>query len=143
MRKLFLFAILAIATSSCSTLKNTATTHDFNMNAPYTVPVIADLEISENRILHAYIPPKNVRRGGTQNTINTAVREALATNGNADVLVGLETQVRFNAMKKIKSVVVTGYPAKYKNFRQLDEEVWYSTPYFHVQHDNCNASKRR
>ncbi len=113
------------------------------MNAPYTVPVIADLEISENRILHVYIPSNNVRRGGTQNVINTAIREALATNGNADVLVGLETQVRFNVIKKIKSVVVTGYPAKYKNFRQLDEEVWYSTPYFHVQYDNCNASKRR
>lgn len=143
MKKIFLLAILAVAASSCSTLKNTATTHDFNTNAPYTVPVIADLEISENRVMYAYIPPKSVRNGGTQNAINSAIREALVTNGNADVLVGLETQVRFSATKKIKSVVVTGYPAKYKNFRQLDEEVWYSTPYFHVQYDNCDAPKRR
>lgn len=143
MKRFLLFAILAVAASSCSTLKNTATTHDFNTNAPYTVPVIADLEVSGNRIMYAYVPPKSVRNGGTQNAINTAIREALVTNGNADVLVGLETQVRFNALKKIKSVVVTGYPAKYKNFRQLDEEIWYNTPYFHVQYDNCNASKCR
>ena len=57
------------------------------------------------------------------NVINTAVREALLANGNADVLVALETQVKYDAAGEIESVTVTGYPATYTNFRSPSDEV--------------------
>ena len=133
MKKLFILVIAVIAFVSCRTVKNTSTYRAFSVNTPYAVPVVADLDISAAKITYAYVPPKTVRNGGDNNVLNTAVREALLANGNADVLVGLETQIKYNSSKKILSVVITGYPAKYKNFRNIDEQVWYSTPYFQNQ----------
>lgn len=130
MKKLFLLVVVAISIASCGTLKNSATYRNFSVNAPFAVPVIADLSISESRVTHSYIPPKAVKNGGEVNVINTAVREALQINGNADVMVGLETQVKYNVRKKLVSVVISGYPAKYKNFRNIDENIWHSNPYF-------------
>ncbi|MBR2429185.1 MAG: hypothetical protein IKB15_04315 [Alistipes sp.] len=130
MKRLILLAAIAVGITSCGTLKNSATHRDFNVNTPYAVPIIADLEVSDTKIKHVYIPTKDVKNGGTDNVINTAVREALTLNGNADVLVGLETQIQFNSSRKVKSIVITGYPAKYKNFRNLDEEEWYNNEYF-------------
>lgn len=133
MKKLFVLVVATIALASCSTVKNSSTYRPFSVNTPYAVPVIADLEISATKITYAYVPPKTVRRGGENNIMNTAVREALSTNGDADVLVGLETQIKYGALKQVVSVVITGYPAKYKNFRNIDENVWYTTPYFQTQ----------
>ena len=51
---------------------------------------------------------------------NTAVKELLMKSGNADVLVAPEfTFVKRRGLfgSKFKSVEVSGYPAKYKNFR--------------------------
>lgn len=133
MKRVILFAIAAITLASCSTLKNTATHRDFSVATPYAVPIVADLDVSETRIMYAYVPPKSVRNGGADNVLNTAVREALTVNGNADVLVGLETQINYNAFHKITSIVITGYPAKYKNFRNLDENVWHGNEYFQAK----------
>ena len=60
------------------------------------------------------------RRGGKKNLQNTAVKELLMKSGNADVLVAPEfTFVKRRGLfsSKYKSVEVSGYPAKYKNFR--------------------------
>lgn len=54
--------------------------------------------------------------------VNSAVREALASNGDADVLVGLETQVKYNAAGNPESITVSGYPAKYVNFRNPSDD---------------------
>lgn len=133
MKKLLLLLAVAIAATSCSTLVNTSTHKEFNVNTPYAVPIVADLDISKTKVMYTYIPPKSIKRGGHRNVINTAVREALVVNGNADVMVGLETQINYNAFRMIKSIVITGYPAKYKNFRNLNENVWYETPYFQTE----------
>lgn len=133
MKKLLLLLAVAIAATSCSTLVNTSTHKEFNVNTPYAVPIVADLDISKTKVMYTYIPPKSIKRGGQRNVINTAVREALVVNGNADVMVGLETQINYNAFRMIKSIVITGYPAKYKNFRNLNEKVWYETPYFQTE----------
>ena len=53
-------------------------------------------------------------------TSDTAVREALEANGNAEVLVAPQyTFVRKSGLfgSKIKTVIVSGYPAKYNNFK--------------------------
>lgn len=119
---LVILCAAACAMTSCSTIRNSATSR--SVNAPLAAAVISDLEVSNQKITHTYVPPKNVRRGGVQNCINSAIKEALAANGNGDVLV--ETQeavVVYKGLfgKKIKSVTVTGYPAKYKNFRSADD----------------------
>ena len=89
--------------------------------APVVSAVFADLEVSPNKITYVSMPSKSVVLGGYDNVINTAVREALLANGDADVLIALQTQVKYNAEGRIESVVVTGYPAKYVNFRNADD----------------------
>ena len=107
--------------SSCSLMKHTATHTGVGVMAPFTVPVVADLEVSSKKISYEYWPTSSVQKGGTDNVINAAVSKALLQNGNADVLVGLETQIECTMGGKVERVIVTGYPATYKNFRNASE----------------------
>ena len=90
--------------------------------APVVAAVFADLEVSPEKITYFMMPSKSVANGGYDNVINTAVREALLANGNADVLVALETQVKYDSEGRVESVTITGYPAKYVNFRNPGDE---------------------
>ena len=90
--------------------------------APVVTAVFADLDVSPTKITYFYLPSKTVLNGGYDNVINTAVREALLANGNADVLVALESQVKYTDEGKIESVTITGYPAKYVNFRNPGDD---------------------
>lgn len=90
-----------------------------------TAPLIADLKVSENKINYVYIPSKAAVAEGEENCVKCAIREALSFNGNADVIVGMETQIKFdgtfyNGKPVIESIIVTGYPARYTNFRHPD-----------------------
>ena len=131
MKKLLFLICVVCAFSSCSTIRNSATHKTVNVQ-PISA-LTADIDVYSPRITYTMKPDRKVRRGGFENVKSTAVREALQQNGNGDVLVGLETQIKYSPSKKIMSVVITGYPAKYKNFRNIDEKVWYTTPYFQVQ----------
>lgn len=125
MKKLTIVLVSVLMTVSCTPmakLVNTATHSRSSVIQP-TVSVFADLNVSEEKISFFYIPSKTVVAGGYNNIINTAVREALVANGNADVLVALETQVKYDSSGVIESVVITGYPAKYTNFRNANDEV--------------------
>lgn len=125
MRKLIisLFA-LSVMLSSCSTpvkLMNSATYQNSTVSQP-VVALFADLEVSPEKISYLLLPSKTVLCGGYDNVINTAVKDALMIHGNADVMVALETQVKYGVDGQIESVVVTGYPAKYVNFRNPGDE---------------------
>ena len=102
-------------------LVNSATYTGASVVQPVTA-VLADLEVSPEKILFLYIPSNTVLQGGEANVINSAVREALLSNGNADVLVALEKQVKYGPDGKIESITVTGYPAKYVNFRSPGDD---------------------
>ena len=121
--KKILFIIVVVATtlcfSSCSTLKNSATYSKTSIN-PVTA-VMADVEVSPKKITHTYIPSKNVLKGGLKNVISSAVKEALEVHGSGDVLVALETQIKYKSLNKIESVTVSGYPAKYTNFKNVND----------------------
>lgn len=121
---LVLMCAAACIMTSCSTIKKGATSR--NVNAPLAAAVISDLEVSNQKITYTYSPTKAIQRGGVNNCINAAISEALAANGNGDVLVETQPAVVIRTGlfggRKIKSVTVTGYPAKYKNFRSADEE---------------------
>lgn len=84
--------------------------------------VLADLEVSPKKISYFYIPSATVVNGGVDNVVNSAVREALIENDNADVLVALEKQIKYDAEGRVESITVTGYPAKYVNFRNPSDE---------------------
>lgn len=120
MKKLIFALLVALTFSSCSTMFQTSTQRD--VKAPVIAAVIGDLDVSNEKVSYTYLPTAQVRRGGVQNCINCAIAEALA-KGNFDVLV--ETQHATVERKglfsrKITKIVVTGYPAKYKNFRNAD-----------------------
>lgn len=120
-------ALMPTATTTTSTetqsakLVNSATYTGASVVQPVAA-VLADLEVSPEKILFLYIPSNTVLQGGEANVINSAVREALLSNGNADVLVALEKQVKYGPNGKIESITVTGYPAKYVNFRSPGDD---------------------
>lgn len=117
--------------ASCTTttrLMSTATYTKPNKIQPIANVLYADLDVSPTKISHFLVPSKAVVNGGYDNVVDTAVREALLANGDADVLVAMESQVKYNAEGTIESIVVTGYPAKYVNFRHPSDEVLQNTP---------------
>ena len=130
MKKIFtLLAIAAVATGCSFTttspsqakLTNTASHTKVHTVQP-TVAVFADLQVSPNKISYFFLPSQTVKNGGFDNIVNTAVREALIANGNADVLVGLEQQVKYDGNGVVESITISGYPAKYVNFRSPGDD---------------------
>ena len=113
-----MIALLGMA--SCTTTLNTSKTKDFGSSA--ISATFADLVVSPHKISYTYRPSDDVRRGGEENVINTAIRMALDANGGGDVLVEVQTTVKKTGKKNIKEVTVWGYPATYKNFRSADDE---------------------
>ena len=127
-----LFVVFALCMTSCKTIHSTAEYKDpttFLRNV-----TVADLEVSRDRISFTYKPSREVRRGGDQNVIKAAIREALRVNGGGDVLVDLEyitiskCSIKFFYSKSaIRQITVSGYPAKYTNFHSLNDSIWAPT----------------
>lgn len=124
MKKYLLIAVASIATlglASCSSIRHTASIE------PVDTEVIsrstADLVVAPQKISYTFHPSKAVRRTGEKAVIKTAVAEALKANGNADVMVGFQYEIKKtkNLFGKttIKYVTVEGYPATYKNFKNI------------------------
>ena len=96
---------------------------------------VADLDVSNERILFTFAPSIQVRRGGDQNFIKAAIREALRRNGGGDVLIDLEYITVSQApllsymfgLSPIREVTISGYPATYKNFHNLGDTIWAPT----------------
>lgn len=142
MKKYLLFVGVALMAASCTTTTKTARTE----SVPYSMynASVADLEVGPQRVSYTLNPSKPIRKGGTENVKQAAIMEALNANGNADLL--LEPQFVVSKRKglfsnKITSVTVTGRPAKYKNFRSLDDKVWYD-PVFR-NHDNGEGRSKQ
>ncbi len=130
MKKFLLLLVVAPAMFvSCSMfsakaptkLTNTASYTPVNVMQP-VVALFADLEVSPTKISFFYIPSGTVVSAGPQNVIDSAIKEALMANGNADVLVGVEKQIKYSGDGSIESITVTGYPAKYVNFRSPGDD---------------------
>ena len=133
MKKILFLSLMfvALATTSCKTILATAEYKD-----PTTVlrnVTVADLDVADERISFTFVPSYKVRRGGSQNVIKAAIREALRINGGGDVLIDLE-YITVNDpyfikpwLSPISEITVSGYPAKYKNFHSLDDSIWAPT----------------
>ena len=126
MKKLFpvIFAI-SMALVSCgptqyAKLMNSAAYSEGKATFVVT-PLCADLKVDGKKISYFMPVSQPVAAGGLQNVINTAVKEALEQNGYADAMVGLQTQVKYTEYGAIESIAITGYPARYINFRNAPE----------------------
>lgn len=137
MKKILMLLGIAMIMASCTTTLKTAKTAE--TSAQLLSATVADLEVSPERITYTLVPKKSIRRAGLANVKRAAEQEALAKYGNADVLVDAEyiiSKSNFGIFwNKVESVTVSGHPAKYKNFRSLNDSVW-CNPAFRVGYKN-------
>lgn len=112
---------IVLATASCSSSRKVLTTATHTgANVQMAVTTLrADLKLIGKKISYYMPVSEAVSRGGKENVIAAAIKEALDANGG-DVMVGLETVLSYREDGQIESVVVTGYPAFYTNFRNDD-----------------------
>ncbi len=139
MKKTFLlFGVAAIMAASCTTVTKTASTT--NVPSSLLSSTVADLEVMPQRISYTMSPTKAVRRGGLANVKQAAENEALAKlGGNADLLVEPEYVVEntnYVFFKKVKSITVSGRPAKFTNFHSLNDSVWVNPVFRGLYKDN-------
>ncbi|MBP3354686.1 MAG: hypothetical protein J6L02_08570 [Bacteroidales bacterium] len=138
MKKIFLsVAVLTLLATSCTITKKSATTAKMPTNLHSSM--IADLDVSDERITYTMNPSMSIRKGGIANVKNAVRQEALSKYGNADVLVNEEFSIssrRGIFWTKIKSITVTGRPAKYINFRSANDSVWSSEAYLKYANKN-------
>lgn len=141
MKKYLLLVGAVVAFASCTTTTKTARTESI----PYSMynANVADLEVGE-RVSYTMTPTKEIRRGGDANVKKAAIQDVLMKNGNADLLV--EPQFIISKRKgvgggKITSITVTGRPAKYKNFRSLNDKVWTDPVFRGSRNTNLNIYK--
>lgn len=122
LKKFFIFiSVMAVlGMTSCTTTLNSSKTKDFGSSA--ITATFADLVVSPQKITYVYKPTDDVRRGGVENVVNTAIRKALEANGGGDVLVELQTTIKKSSRKNVSEVTVSGYPATYRNFRCADDQ---------------------
>ena len=151
MKKILFLSLMfvAFAATSCKIADLTASYQD--PKSTINTATVADLDVSNERISFTFAPSNQVRRGGSQNVIKAAIREALRVNGGGDVLVDLEYITISQApllsymfrLSPIRQVTVSGYPAKYKNFHNLGDTIWAPTKLYpeHIEiHKSTNQS---
>lgn len=127
MKKVFLALGVVLAMASCTTIKKTATTA--NVPSQLLTSTVADLEVASERVTTEYVPSKKVCRGGVNNVLHAAEQKLLDEKAPGyDLIVEPEyTTERVSYAifgSKITKVVVSGRPAKYKNFHSLNDSVW-------------------
>lgn len=115
-KSFFIAAIAALALSSCSTITHTASTEAVDTEVYNRSN--ADLKVSPKKITYTFTPNNTYRRAGEKAVLRAAVAKALETNGDADVLVAPQFEVKKTRglfTTKVKYVTVKGYPATYTN----------------------------
>ena len=124
MKKLLIISLAAITMASCSinraAVKTTAVSHP-----TIETTTMASLDISKKRISYTYTPTITDSKNLSERALmQNAIFKALEANGNADVLVQVNsmTTVRKGLLgKRVKTIVVSGYPAYYVDFREPSE----------------------
>lgn len=122
MKRFILFSLVAVLAASCSMPSRLLTTSSYDKAYVNFQPttVVADVKVSDVKVTYMYVPTKNVLNGGPDNVKSAAVSEALQSAGNYDVLVAMETQIKYSSEGEIESVLVMGYPGKYVNWRSTE-----------------------
>lgn len=124
MKKLFMFLAVAALTASCTMTKHSVKAVD--VQNPIVTTTVASLDVENTPISYEYVPTREDRKALTfKELLGNAQYLALKEHKKGDVLVQVSYSVSakriFGAMK-VKKILVTGYPAKYKNFRTPTKE---------------------
>lgn len=119
-RNYIIIACAAMALSSCTTVKNTASTEA--VDTKITSMTVADLQVDKEKV------SKTVKWNWSPLTsVSVADKKENATGElllekDADVLIEPQYVVNHRGLFRGGSVTVTGYPAKYYNFRPMTKE---------------------
>lgn len=149
MKKLFAIGVLAMLLSSCSTHKALVNTTRVNHPAIEST-TMATVDVDKKRISYTYVPTKQDSKSLSEaQLIQNATYMALAANGNADVLVKVNRFVTYKKGlfgKRVKSISISGYPARYVDFREPNDEdlksVWIFNDSNHGSNGNDGNEKQ-
>ncbi len=127
MKKILLIASAVVLLSSCASFK-AASVPNTNVSTPtISTATAATLEVSPTKVSYTYIPTNAESRNLSLETLKeNAVFEVLSRNDNADALVEVSYYItakkRFMGFgTRVRYIIVSGYPVKYKDFRQPTE----------------------
>lgn len=124
MKKVLVFMIAAIVLSSCAVTRSGLETA--SVQAPVISTTMASLDVEKAPITHVYVPTKAERKALSFNQLlANAQYAAQKAHGSGDVMVNVSYMVdgkKFLAKTKVKKITVTGYPARYVDFRTPTEE---------------------
>ena len=123
MKKLIFLTTVAVALcmSSCSSFYEIGTSKSLSDETTTfcSTSVTADLNVSDKKIEYVYYVASDYRVLNLKTLKENAINKALQTNGNADVLVSPQFVIS-RSDGKITQIRVTGYPANYVNFRNIE-----------------------
>ena len=112
--------------SSCSTFRKSGIPVTSVSTPLIETATAADLNIQPTKIAYTYYPKKTEARHLSNNDLlRNAIYKALQINGNYDALVELNYQMKTKATlfgTRVTEITVTGYPAKFENFRKPTPE---------------------
>lgn len=109
---LFMAAAAMFCCSCSSVITNTASTK--NVESQLINRTTAELKISDKRVSYTLNPTKAQQKAGLSSVKAAAVAALLQANGNADVLIAPEFEIK-KGLTSIKYVTVSGKPATYVN----------------------------
>ncbi len=140
MKRLIYLLVSVLLFASCTVFKSSIQTTA--VKAPVFSATAASLQVAETPITFTYTPSEYEKRHSSLETIlENASYQALVEKSAGDVLIQLSYKVEGKGfgrtVRKIKRITITGYPAKYVDFRTPDEndrenfEVFYTNPSTH------------
>lgn len=118
MKKIFAFAAAAALLCSCSTTTKTHTSSTEEIATTITSKSVANLDVKKTKITYTLTVgnDKDYKSLSEKALKSAAVAKALEANGNADVLVAPDYEVK-KKNGRVQYVTVKGYPAFYTNIR--------------------------
>lgn len=120
MKRLFYLAFILAIVSSCATFGEALVTSTPVHNTVVASATDAKLSVSENKITYKYYPNKDEKKVlPIDKLIENAKYAALQANGNSDVLVNVAVYISVYK-NKVEYISVSGYPAKYTDFKSSD-----------------------
>ncbi|MFI3285124.1 MAG: hypothetical protein R3Y08_00570 [Rikenellaceae bacterium] len=134
MKKIIAAIVICLAAASCATTR-TATATSINVNTDVTqYPTIVDLEVSPDLVVKEVswtFFESIINRINIEKSHETIIYDMLKEN-NADIL--LEQRVQNTTIPfGMKTVVISGYPAKFKNFRKPTKDEVEEISAFHTK----------
>lgn len=120
---LLLLAVASMFVTSCSTISNTASTQ--NVDTKIVNRTTANLIVSDKVIKYTFIPTGAHQRAGLKSMKAAAVAKALEVNGNGDVIVCPEFEIKKTRglfKTNVKYITVTGHVGTYEKFHSTTQE---------------------